>query len=130
MLVRVGEEATGVLRPSVYAEMVWEQRKKRASLNRSSIDWIVLRNRLTMINAHNKNEVYKVLQALSKRIGFRIGEGFCERVIFKELFRSGLTLLDLERTGHPLKLSHIAARQELRSLINTIQPPRNVEKAS
>ncbi|MDR2416752.1 MAG: division plane positioning ATPase MipZ, partial [Holosporales bacterium] len=129
MLVRVSGDSSDVLRPSVYAEMVWEQRKKRASLSRSSIDWIVLRNRLTMINAHNKNEVYKVLQALSKRIGFRIGEGFCERVIFKELFLSGLTLLDLERTGYPLKLSHIAARQELRSLISTIQTPRNLARA-
>jgi chromosome partitioning protein len=83
-----------------------------------------------MINARNKSEVLKVLHALSKRIGFRIGEGFCERVIFKELFLSGLTLLDLEHMGTLLKLSHIAARRELRSLVSTIQIPRRVEVAT
>ncbi|MDR2412564.1 MAG: division plane positioning ATPase MipZ [Holosporales bacterium] len=120
MLVRVDGKSHEVLRPSIYAEMVWEQRKKRALRDRGSIDWIVLRNRLTMINAHNKGEVGRVLQALSKRIGFRLGEGFCERVIFKELFLSGLTVLDLEQMGTPLKISHIAARQELKALVTMI----------
>ncbi|MDR1266965.1 MAG: division plane positioning ATPase MipZ [Holosporales bacterium] len=121
MLVRIEGASKEILRPSVYAEMVWEQRKKRASRNHGAMDWIVLRNRLTTINAHNKGEVNRVLQALSKRIGFRIGEGFCERVIFKELFLSGLTVLDLEQVGTPMKLSHIAARQELKSLVKMIR---------
>lgn len=128
MLVRVDGASMDILRPSVYAEMVWEQRKKRASRDRGSIDWIVLRNRLTTINARNKGEMERILRALSKRIGFRIGEGFCERVVFKELFLSGLTLLDLERMEMSLKLSHIAARQELKSLIGTIQIQRDTVK--
>ena len=39
------------------------------------------------------------LETLSKRIGFRVAPGFSERVIFRELFPRGLTLLDLRDIG-------------------------------
>lgn len=65
----------------------------------------------------------KILNALSKRIGFRLVQGFGERVIFRELFLSGLTLLDLEAAKTPLSLSHIAAKQELAGLISAVQWP-------
>jgi chromosome partitioning protein len=105
-----------VLRPSTYAETVWEQRKARASRDGQQIDWIVLKNRTAHLFTRNKEQLDQVLGALAKRIGFRLASGFGERVIFRELFVSGLTLLDLESAGIPLTLSHVAARQELRSL--------------
>ena len=40
-----------------------------------------------------------MIEALAKRIGFRVAAGLSERVIYKELFLSGLTLLDLEAGG-------------------------------
>lgn len=61
---------------------------------------------------------------LSKRIGFRIAPGFSERVIFRELFPRGLTLLDLRDIGvRALNISNVAARQELRDLMLTINLP-------
>jgi hypothetical protein len=42
--------------------------------------------------------------------------GLGERVIYRELFPKGLTLLDLKQLGN-VGLSHIAARQELREMI-------------
>ena len=86
------------------------------------IDWIVVRNRLGAQQMHNKKKVGSALEELSRRIGFRVVPGFSERVIFRELFPRGLTLLDLRDTGvDQLNMSNIAARQELRDLIGGLR---------
>lgn len=117
-----------ILRPSVYAEMVWDQRKARAKRDGGSIDWIVMRNRLSNLEANNKREMGEVLDRLAKRIGFRLAPGFSERVIFRELFLQGLTMLDVfdqsaAASGGKPRMSHVAARQEVRALINSLQLP-------
>lgn len=123
MLVRVKSDSLDILRPSTYSEMVWEQKKQRAIRDGGSIDWIVMRNRLSSIHSRNKEEMEKILRALAKRIGFRLVHGFGERVIFRELFLSGITLLDLQETNTQMSLSHVAARQELSSLMEAIEIP-------
>ncbi|MEB3702681.1 Putative ATPase [Candidatus Bealeia paramacronuclearis] len=123
MLVRLKDGSVESSRPSTYAEMVWEQKKRRAIADGGSIDWIVLRNRLSSIKAKNKEHMEEVLSKLSKRLGFRYYPGFGERVIFRELFLSGLTLLDLEALGENMSISHVTARQELRSLLSMINLP-------
>ena len=73
---------------------------------------------------HNKRKVGTALASLSKRIGFRVAAGFAERVIFRELFPRGLTLLDLRDIGTAqLSMSNIAARQELRDLVTELRLP-------
>lgn len=129
MLVRVNADSLDILRPSTYAEMVWEQKKQRAMRDNGSIDWIVLRNRLSSLNSRNKEEMERVLSALSKRIGFRLVAGFGERVIFRELFLNGLTLLDMKESNTALTLSHIAAKQELASLMSMIQLPNTIQRS-
>ncbi len=64
----------------------------------------------------------EALTELAKRIGFRVVPGFGERVVFRELFLSGLTLFDLGGAagGPPLAMSHLAGRQEARILIEAI----------
>jgi chromosome partitioning protein len=72
----------------------------------------------------NKEKMERAVAMLSKRIGFRIAPGFSERVIFRELFPRGLTLLDLKDIGiKQLNISNVAARQELRDLIKTVKLP-------
>ncbi|HRO14215.1 MAG TPA: division plane positioning ATPase MipZ, partial [Paracoccus sp. (in: a-proteobacteria)] len=88
-----------VLGPSIYAEMVWAARQMRGQAGAGPIDWIVLRNRLGTTEMHNKRKVGAALDSLSRRIGFRVAAGFAERVIFRELFPRGLTLLDLRDAG-------------------------------
>ncbi len=119
------DPATGrVLGPSVYAEMVWDARQLRAKAELKPIDWVVLRNRVSTTQARNRRKVGKALQDLAKRIGFRIVPGFSERVIFREMFLNGLTLLDLKKTDRAsLTMSNIAARQEVRDLINALNLP-------
>ncbi|WP_112311983.1 division plane positioning ATPase MipZ [Pseudogemmobacter bohemicus] len=124
LLARIDPETGKVKGPSIYAEMVWGARQLRAQAGLKPIDWIVLRNRLGAQAMHNKKKVGAALEDLSRRIGFRVAPGFSERVIFRELFPRGLTLLDLKDTGvEQMNLSNVAARQELRDLITALRLP-------
>ena len=124
LLARVDPATGRVKGPSIYAEMVWGARQVRAQEGLKPIDWIVVRNRLGAQQMHNKKKVGAALEDLSRRIGFRVLPGFSERVIFRELFPRGLTLLDLKDTGvDQLNLSNVAARQELRDLMGGLKLP-------
>jgi len=123
LLARVDREGSKILGPSVYSQLVWEQRQARARAGGRPIDWIVMRNRLSHLEARNKRDVGRLLALLAKRIGFRLAPGFGERVVFRELFVKGLTLLDLKESGTTMNLSHVAARQEVRALLETIGIP-------
>jgi chromosome partitioning protein len=116
-----------IVRPSIYSEMVWDSRKKKALAARTPIDWVVLRNRTSAskIEARNKQRVGQALNTLSSRIGFRMAPGLTERVIYRELFPQGLTLLDLDADGveGEMRMTHIAARQELRDLFIALKLP-------
>ncbi|MFQ5973229.1 MAG: division plane positioning ATPase MipZ [Alphaproteobacteria bacterium] len=122
ILARIDRHRREVLAPSAYSRMVWEQNNRRVIAGRPPIDWVVMRNRLTHIDDRNKREIAGLLQQLARRIGFRLAPGFGERVIFRELFLKGLTLLDLpeEDPNLPPTTSHVAARQEIRDLLETI----------
>jgi chromosome partitioning protein len=123
LLARV-DPATGRIKgPSIYSEMVWRGRQIRAQAGQKPIDWIVMRNRIATLDARNKRVVGKMLGELAKRIGFRVAPGFSERVIFRELFLSGLTLMDLRMDGEGLSLSHVAARAEVRELMRSLNLP-------
>lgn len=123
VLALVDPDSMRIVRPSHYAEMVWDTKKSRAMRGEKAVvDWIVLRNRLAHLDAKNKQTMEKLLGDLSKRIGFRVAPGLGERVIYRSMFLEGLTLLDLRHkiAGFELNMSHVAARQELRSLVEAI----------
>ena len=108
-----------VLAPSIYTKLVWEQNNLRIMAERAPIDWIVMRNRLSHVDARNKREIAGLLALLAKRIGFRLAPGFGERVVFRELFDKGLTVLDLDGgAGEPRgRPSHETARREVQGLL-------------
>ncbi len=124
LLARIDPDTSRVTGPSIYSEMVWSARQLRARAGLTPIDWIVLRNRLGAQQMHNKKKVGEALEQLSKRIGFRVSPGFSERVIFRELFPRGLTVMDLRDVGvENLNLSNVAARQEVRDLVKSLNLP-------
>jgi chromosome partitioning protein len=124
MLARLDPETGRIRGPSVYSEMVWKARQARAAAGRRQMDWLVLRNRVAALDARNKRRVGVALGELATRIGFRLAPGFSERVIFRELFLSGLTLLDLSETDPAaMTLSNVAARQEVRGLMRALALP-------
>ena len=124
LLARVDPATGKITGPSIYAEMVWSARQLRAQAGLKPIDWVVVRNRLGAQAMHNKRKIGAALDDLSRRIGFRVLAGLSDRVIYRELFPRGLTLLDLKDTGvDQLNLSNVAARQELRDLIAGLRLP-------
>jgi len=122
LLARIDRDSFAIAGPSLYAEMVWEARKRRAMRDGGHIDWVVMRNRVSALKARNKARVASTLEELAGRIGFRFLPGLSERVIYRELFPKGLTLVDLrlpgvrERTGG-MTMSHVTARAEVRRLV-------------
>jgi chromosome partitioning protein len=122
LIGQVHPENFKVTRPSFYAELIWNSRTQRAKVTGKSVDWVVLRNRLQHIESHNLRRVGAALDELAKRVGFRVIPGLGERVIYRELFPKGLTLLDLPHLGE-VGIGHIAARQELREMIAGLDIP-------
>jgi len=131
LIGQVDAETFKVRKLSFYAELIWEARKKRAMATikdvqqgggRKEMDWVVVRNRTGFTEARNMKRLDGALTELSKRVGFRIAQGLSERVIYRELFPSGLTLLDKGHLGE-LGTSHLVARQELRALLLGLNLP-------
>ncbi|MFK7974151.1 MAG: division plane positioning ATPase MipZ [Rickettsiaceae bacterium] len=122
VMAKVNGDNLNISQPSIYSQMLWEQKMARAERDNGSIHWVVMRNRLSNLDAINKRNVADALQKLAKRISFKIAPGFSERVIFRELFPVGLTLLDLTKANFNknLSISHVAARQELRDFLNIL----------
>ena len=91
-----------------------------------------MRNRLASLDSRNKRNMDQALADLSRRLGLRLVAGFGERVIFRELFLKGLTLLDIrdEGTDVTLTMSHIAALQEVRSVLRVIGVGRQEEEGT
>ncbi|HWK35206.1 division plane positioning ATPase MipZ [Sphingomonas sp.] len=122
LIGQVDPDTFKVTRPSFYSELIWETRKHRAKADGATIDWVVLRNRLQHIEARNMRRVSEAIDQLSKRVGFRAIPGLSERVIYREMFPQGLTMLDSREFG-AMGLSHVAARQELREMMTALALP-------
>jgi chromosome partitioning protein len=126
LIGQVEGESFKVKKLSFYAELMWETRKKRSMKTlqegRREMDWVVVRNRVQHVEARNMRRLEGALKELSQRVGFRVASGLSERVIYRELFPSGLTLLDKGHLGE-LGTSHLVARQELRGLVAGLNLP-------
>jgi len=130
VLAKIDGETLDVQRPSIYSEMLWQQKMQKMRRNGGTMDWVVLRNRLPAIHSNNRKKMEGVLNVLSKRIGFRVASAFGERVIYRELFLQGLTVLDtldMPDEFNPT-MSHVSARQEIRNLIDVLQLPQLQKK--
>ncbi|MEM1377002.1 MAG: division plane positioning ATPase MipZ [Pseudomonadota bacterium] len=127
VLAKIDPETMQVLEPAHYALSVREARRKRRVDGDGLLDWVVVRNRLSAISSRNEKRVYRCLRDLGMTLGYRLADGVGERVIFRERFVNGLTALDATASPseQPVSLSHIAARSEVRRLINILGLPIN-----
>ena len=107
-----------------YAEFVWDTKKKLAAKGLPYLNWVVCGNKISPIRSNNKNIVFAKLENLAKLYGFRFTPGLKDRVIYKELFLDGLTVLDLarEELRRRMTISHLAAKMELNNLAEFIFP--------
>jgi chromosome partitioning protein len=116
-------EVTGT---SHYSEMVREARRQRRLVEDSDTDWIVMRNRLGQLETRNGRVIAEGLAELARRMSFRQCEGLNERVVYREMFPRGLTVLDAlnERTlGVKPTHSHHAACEEVQRFFNSLRLP-------
>jgi len=114
---------TGV---SHYAEMARHARRQRRIIDGMLTDWVVVRNRLSVLGSRNKRTIGESLNELGLRLGFRVAEGFAERVVYREFFPRGITALDnLDQAtlGVRPNVSHVTARQEVRALLDALKLP-------
>lgn len=117
----ISSETMDSVKPGIYSAMLWEQKMKRLAQQKGDLKWVVVRNRLSTLDAINKRNVELSLGKLAKRFGFSIAPGFGDRVVFKELFLLGLTLHDIVNSSEiKLSASIIAARQELREFVQSL----------
>ncbi len=122
VLVRIDIHDLTNLTVSGFCETVLAEREARRQRRAPDIAWTVMRNRLTNIGARNKQDIHEILTLLARRFNFTLVDGFSERVIYRELFLRGLTVLDLRESGAGVAInrSHVRARHEVRGLMDAI----------
>lgn len=134
VLATINPQTYDMIRPSKYAEMVFQvkMQKARREKNNRTFEWVVMRSRTGQLDSRNQQAMTDALLKLSSRVGFRLVPGFSERVIFREMFLDGLTLLDLKTPGTNIRMnmSHLAARQEVRALMAAIGLDRSDGKVT
>ncbi len=126
VLGRVEAAPFAVTGISQYAGLVEEVRGKRLASVAQATDWIVVRNRLSTLSSRNQRNVVAGLELLAERLGFRVAHGISERVVFREFFPMGLTAFDpFDRAvlGTRPTMSHVAARAEIRELVDCLRLP-------
>ena len=118
---------------SHYARLVQRARTERLSIDGRTIDWVLVRNRISMLSSRSMRLVQSALEKISMRLGCRVAEGIAERVIFRSLFPTGMTVfdpLDEELLGGMPSTSHVSARQEYRALVEALQLPVSARAAA
>jgi chromosome partitioning protein len=125
LIAKVNTTDIKKMTPSIYSSMIWDTRIKRFNRDKKRIDWIIIRNRLSNLDSNNRRFIDKCLKQLSTNYMFRFCNGFSERLIYRELFPCGLTLIDIFEGQDSIKVSpsHIAARQELRNFLADLKIP-------
>ncbi|ORU90447.1 MAG: ATPase [Cycloclasticus sp. symbiont of Poecilosclerida sp. M] len=118
LLGQVSPDDYQVKKISFYSDMVWQSRKYRSASGKPPMDWVVVRSRLASIESRNNKRVHAALESLQKRVMFRYVPGIYERVVYRELFPTGLTVLDDKKVNN---LSHVSAREEVRTLIENLR---------
>jgi chromosome partitioning protein len=111
---------------SHYSRLVQRARSERLSIDGKTIDWVLVRNRISMLSSRNMRQVQTMLERIALRLGCRVADGIAERVIFRSLFPTGMTVfdpLDDDLLGGLPSMSHMSARQEYRSLVAALHLP-------
>jgi len=132
VLADIDVKTLDIKAPSVYTKMVQQAKVKKYERiaesgedRQADMHWIVMRNRRSHLAMKHKEDIDAALCNMADFLDFTYLQGFGERVIFRELYLKGLTLLDLKQAPEKkggLTMSEISARQEVRNLIAAINP--------
>ena len=79
---------------SHYSRLVQRARSERLAIDGKTVDWVLVRNRISMLSSRNMRQVQNTLERICLRLGARVADGIADRVIFRSLFSSGMTVFD------------------------------------
>jgi len=124
VLARIDPSTGQPIETSHYARLVQRARSERMAVDGQTIDWVLVRNRISMLGSRNARQVVATLDGVATRFGCRIADGIAERVIFRSLFPTGMTVFDpLDDEVDSASVSHVSARQEYRNLVAALNLP-------
>jgi chromosome partitioning protein len=86
------------------------------------LDWVVIPNRIRRLGSNNEKRFSSFLAQIAPVAGFRMGHGLDERVIYRELYPFGLTLLDADFLPD-LKRVRQVAQVEMQSMLASLKLP-------
>ncbi len=94
---------------SHYAAMVRDARRQRRAIDGARLDWVVVRNRLSIMGSRNKRLVGEGLQCAGRATRISLRDGLAERLVYREFFPRGLTASTdgCVRPGHPPKVADV-----------------------
>lgn len=111
---------------SHYAKLAQRARKERLNIDGQTIDWVLVRNRISMLSSRNMRLVQNGLKQIATRLGCRVADGIAERVVFRSLFSTGMTVFDPvgeDMLAGMTAASQEGARAEYRQLIEALNLP-------
>lgn len=127
VLARIDPKTGEPLEASPYTRNVQKVRAERQGKTGHSTDWVLVRNRISNLGSNNASRVQDIVQRLAEGLGCRVAEGIAERVIFRSLFLTGMTVFDpleADMLGGAPSMSHVNARQEYRALVSALNLPK------
>ena len=138
VLARIDPDDGSVCTPSQYALRVREARRMRLSRAARMLDWTIVRNRLSSIASNNERQVHERLRLLGMELGFRLVDGVTERVVFRDLFHLGLTVMDDVRAAREIGAeipshradSWLRARGDIETLIASLNLPTDAMRTA
>lgn len=122
VLAQVDTNTMKIKGPSHFAQTVWSTRQQRMIERKPPMNWVIVRNRQTYSKSKNSQLMNLLLNALARRIHYTLAEGVSERVVYRELFLKGLTMLDLKENGLNMhtSMSALSGKQEILRLLQNI----------
>ncbi|SHE68556.1 division plane positioning ATPase MipZ [Devosia limi] len=133
VMARIDPMTGEPLEMSHYARLVQRARSERLTIDGRTFDWVLVRNRISMLSSRNMRQVQTTLERIATRLGCRVADGIAERVIFRSLFPTGMTVFDPlseELLGGLPSMSHISARQEYKTLVTALHLPTSERAAA
>lgn len=133
VLARIDPATGEALELSHYARLAQRARKERLAVDGRTIDWVLVRNRISMLSSRNMRLVQNGLNKIAMRLGCRVADGIAERVIFRSLFPLGMTVfdpLDEEMLNGIPSTSHDSARHEYEQLVKALNLPLGARAAA